>query len=80
MRAAGTRYRLNKYVIRATACFKSYIRYWMTNAGGAAQGKRITRSNRQRRAGAGNDFGLAFQIFTAHLAVILRFGNINIAN
>ncbi len=47
---------------------------------GAAQGKHITRSNRQRRAGAGNDFGLAFQIFTAHLAVILRFGNINIAN
>ena len=41
-----------------------------------AQGKPITRSYRQGSTRTGNDLGLAFQIFTAHLTVILCFGYI----
>ena len=40
------------------------------------QGKCITGSYRQCSTRTGNDLGLAFQIFTAYLTVILRFGNI----
>ena len=41
-----------------------------------AQGKRITRSHSQCSTRTGNDLGLAFQVFTAYLTVILRFRNI----
>ena len=41
-----------------------------------AQGKRITWSHCQCSTRTGNDLGLAFQIFTAYLTVILRFRNV----